>query len=202
MKTAVLVFFVAVCAALAAWFLKPEQIPVIQAPQLEKVQRIGILTTLKVSYANVIEFNEQTVQKIPWTQWKFTYGGTRVLLVARGECVIGTDLQSAVYEAMNVKNKTGVLVLAHPKVISARLNHGSKNNDSYFYAIDNTGVSALVADTEGQTKAINQALEKGQSEIEAGCAKPNLITAARKNAEAVLLPIILATGWSIDIVWR
>lgn len=202
MKTVFSIFFVAVFAALAVWILKPEQAPVFTPPALEKVQKIGTLTTLKINYANVIEFNKQAVQKVPWTQWKFAYGETRVLLVARGVCLIGTDLQSAIYERMNQKNKTGVLVLPNPKVISARLNHDSKTDGSYFYTIDNTGISALVAGTEEQTHAINQALQKGQRDIEASCAKPNLIATARKNAETVLLPIISATDWNFTIVWR
>ena len=56
--------------------------------------------------------------------------------------------------------------------------------------------------TEQQTKAMNSALQKGQSEIEASCARPELIEAARKSAEAVLVPTLSATGWKVAVVWR
>jgi hypothetical protein len=49
---------------------------------------------------------------------------------------------------------------------------------------------------------MNLALQKGQSDIEAACAKPDLMTAAQKNAETVLQPVVSATGWKISIVWR
>jgi hypothetical protein len=49
---------------------------------------------------------------------------------------------------------------------------------------------------------MNLALQKGQSDIEAACAKTDLMTAAQKNAETVLQPVVSATGWKISIVWR
>lgn len=163
---------------------------------------MGTLVSLKVNYANVIEFNKRATQDIPWTQWELRFGETRVLLVARGECLIGTDLKLAKYEQSTSGTKTATLVAPNPKVISARLNHDPKSGGSYFYAASSTGLVALVPGSEEQTKATNSALQKGQSEIEASCAKPELLEAARKSAEAVLLPTISATGWKVAIVWR
>ena len=163
---------------------------------------MGTLVSLKVNYANVIEFNERVTQDIPWTQWELRFGGTSVLLVAKGECLMGTDLKLAKYEQSATAVKTATLVVPHPKVISARLNHDPKSGGSYFYAISRNGIVALVPGTEGQTKAMNSALQKGQSEIEASCARPELIEAARKSAEAVLLPTVSATGWKVAVIWR
>ena len=86
--------------------------------------------------------------------------------------------------------------------MSARLNHDAKAGGSYFYAVTNDGVAALLPGTAGQTKAMNRALAKGQSEIEATCATPDLLAAAKRSAEAVLQPTISATGWKIKTVWR
>jgi len=202
MKNTFVIVLVACLSAVAAWQLKPEKEQVPSPPPLVSVQEMGTLVSLKVNYSNVIEFNERVTQDIPWTQWELRFGGTRVLLVARGECLIGTDLKLAKYEQSVAALKTATLVVPNPKVISARLNHDPKQGGSYFYAMSSSGIVALVPGTEGQTKAMNSALQKGQSEIETSCAKPDLVEAARKSAEAVLLPTVSATGWKIAVVWR
>ena len=98
MQNILITLLLAALAALAAWKLKPEKEQVPAAPPVVSVQEMGTLATLRVNYANVIEFNERITQDIPWTQWEFRFGGTSVLLIARGECLIGTDLQAAKYE--------------------------------------------------------------------------------------------------------
>lgn len=172
------------------------------APPVVSVQEMGTLVTLRVNHANVIEFNEKITQDIPWTQWEFRFGGARVLLIARGECLIGTDLQAAKYEQVLPATKTATLILPNPKVITARLNHDPKTGGSSFYTVDNNGIAALIPGTEGQTKAMNRALQKGQGEMETACSKPELMSAARKSAESVLQPAVSATGWKINIAWR
>jgi hypothetical protein len=196
------ILLIASLSALAAWQLKPEKAQLPPAPALVSVQEMGALVSLKVNYANVIEFNERVTRDIPWTQWELRLGGTRVLLVARGECLIGTDLKQAKYEPSDATTRTATLVLPQPTVISARLNQDANSGGSYFYAVSSTGIEALVPGSDGQTKAINSALQKGQRDVEASCAKPELIEAARKSALAVLLPTVSATGWKVAVVWR
>lgn len=193
---------VAGLSAVAAWKFKPDKEQPPPPPPLISVQEMGTLVSLKVNYANVIEFNKRITKDIPWTQWELRFGGTRVLLIARGECLIGTDLKLAKYEQSATDSKTATLVAPHPKVISARLNHDPKTGGSVLYEASTKGIVALVPGTEEQTKAINLALQKGQSDIEASCAKPELIEAARKSAEAVLRPTVSATGWKVAIAWR
>lgn len=211
MKSSFVIALVAGLSAFAAWQLKPQkQAPPPAPPPLVSVQAMGALVSLRVNHANVIEFNERVTQDIPWTQWELRLGGTRVLLVARGECLIGTDLTLARYEfpaaasPANTGTATHIatLVLPQPKVISARLNHDADHGGSYFYSVSSQGVVALVPGTESQTRAVNRALQKAQSEIEASCARPELIDAARKSAEAVLRPAVAATGWQVAVVWR
>jgi hypothetical protein len=189
-------------SAVAAWKMKPEKEQLPPPPPLVSVQEMGSLVSLKVTYANVIDFKKPVTQDIPLTSWELRLGGSRVLLIARGECLIGTNLKLAKYEQSAVDAKTATLVVPHPKVISARLNHDPKTGGSSLYEASTNGVVALVPGTEEQTKAVNLALQKGQSDIEASCAKPELIEAARKSAEAVLLPTVSATGWKIAIAWR
>ena len=202
MNSTFVVVLVASLSAVAAWKLKPEKEQAPPPPPLVSVQEMGTLVSLKVNYANVIEFNKRATQDIPWTQWELRFGETRLLLVARGECLIGSDLKLAKYEQSTTGTKTATLVALNPKVISARLNHDPKSGGSYFYAASSTGLVALMPGSDEQTKLTNSALQKAQSDIEASCAKPELLETARKSAEAVLLPTISATGWKVAIVWR
>lgn len=203
MTRALPILLIASLSALAAWQLKPAKAPLLPPPPaLVSVQEMGSLVSLKVNYANVLEFNERVTRDIPWTQWELRLGGTRVLLVARGDCLIGTDLKQAKYELSDPAAQTVTLVLPQPTVMSARLNHDAKNGGSYFYAVSSTGIDALVPGSDGQTTAINSALQKGQRDVEASCAKPALIDAARNSAEAVLRPAVSATGWKVAVVWR
>ena len=202
MNSTFVVVLVASLSAVAAWKLKPEKEQAPPPAPLVSVQEMGTLVSLKVNYANVIEFNKRATQDIPWTQWELRFGETRLLLVARGECLIGTDLKLAKYEQSTTGTTTATLVAPNPKVISARLNHDPKSGGSYFYAASSTGLVALMPGSDEQTKLTNSALQKAQSDIEASCAKPELLETARKSAEAVLLPTISATGWKVAIVWR
>jgi hypothetical protein len=202
MQNTLITLLLAALAAVTAWKLKPEKEQVPTAPPVVSVQEMGTLATLKVNYANVIEFNDRITQDIPWTQWELRFGGTRVLLLARGECLIGPDLKTAKYEQLSPANKTATLILPSPKVITALLNHDPKTGGSSFYTVDNNGIAALIPGTDNQTKAMNRALQKGQSEIEAACSRPEQMISARKSAEAVLQPVVSTTGWKINIVWR
>jgi hypothetical protein len=202
MQNTLITLLLAALAAVTAWKLKPEKEQVPAAPPVVSVQEMGTLATLKVNYANVIEFNDRITQDIPWTQWELRLGGTRVLLIARGECLIGPDLQAAKYEQLSPADKTATLILPSPKVITARLNHDPKTGGSSFYTVDNNGIAALIPGTDNQTKAMNRALQMGQSDLEAACSRPEQAISARKSAEAVLQPVVSATGWKITIVWR
>ena len=56
-------------SAAAVWKLKPEKEQLPPPPALVSVQEMGTLVSLKVNYANVIEFNERVTKDIPWSQW-------------------------------------------------------------------------------------------------------------------------------------
>ncbi len=87
----------AALAAAAAWTLGSRRAapPAPASPPLAAVESLGDLVSVRVRYANVIEFHRTMTQGIPWTRWELPIGETRVLLVARGDCLVGTDLRAA-----------------------------------------------------------------------------------------------------------
>lgn len=171
-------------------------------PPLMSLEQMGHLVTVKVNYANVIEFTENFTQDIPWTQWELRLGSSRVLLVARGDCLVGTDFRLAKYQEVNETSRSAVLVLPSPKPISARVSHDPREKGgSYFYAITGTGIEPIIPGSNNRTKAMDAALGKAQQEIERTCGGAEVLITAKKNAEAVLLPAFLASGWKVKLRW-
>lgn len=172
-------------------------------PALVAVEGMGHLVSVRVRHANVIEYTEQLTQGIPWTQWELRLGGTRVLLVARGDCLVGTDLRQARYEAVDAQARTAVLLLPGPAVISARVDHGPRDQGgSYFYAVQGTGIEPLLPGSGNRTRAIDAALAQAQRDVERSCSAEPMLATARENAEAVLTPLLAATGWNVQLGWR
>lgn len=189
---------------LGMWLLgpKPKELPPPQLP-LISLQKMGHLVSVKVNYSDVIEFTEKRAQDIPWTQWELRLGGTKVLLVAKGDCTVATDLRLAKYERINSEARTLTVSLQTPKPIVARVNHASrKSGGSYFYAIKNEGLEPLIPDSSNRTRAINNALTRAQQEVERVCNQADVIATAKKNTEGVLTPTFQAVGWKPTFSWK
>lgn len=172
------------------------------APVLS-VEKLGRLLSLQVNYSDVIEFDAKRTQDIPFTQFELRLGGTKVLLVARGDCTIGTELSGARYENVNAAAKTLKLVLPAKPVLAARISHEPRDKGgSYFYAISTHGLEQLIPDSSNRVRATDAALAKAQASLKALCASPQFIDEARKNAEQVLRVALAATGWTPAFEWR
>jgi len=190
--------------AIAMWIFGPQKIEVRPPPQapLMSLEQMGHLVSVKVNYSNVIESFEKRAQDIPGTPWELRLGGTKVLLVARGDCLVGTDLRLAKYQEVDQSKRSADLVLPAPQTISARVNHASRENGgSYFYAITNSGIEPIVPGSNNQTKATDTALRQAEQDIAKVCSGVDVIATAKKNTEAILLPTFSASGWKINIRW-
>ncbi|CAN7670515.1 DUF4230 domain-containing protein [Acidovorax sp. LjRoot117] len=172
-------------------------------PALLTLEDMGHLVSVKVRYANVIEFTQQITQGIPWTQWELKLGGTQVLLVARGDCLVGADMRQARYEAVDAAARTAVLRLPAPVTLSARVQHGPRDQGgSYFYAVQGTGIEPLIPGSASHTQAIDTALQRAQQDVERTCQASSTVATAKENAEAVLKPLFAATGWTVQVRWQ
>lgn len=197
---------VAAGAALGAaglWLVLHKPAAPVPPPALLALEDMGHLVSVKVRYANVIEFTQQITQGIPWTQWELKLGGTQVLLVARGDCLVGADMRQARYESVDPAARTAVLLLPRPATVSARVAHGPRDQGgSYFYAVQGTGIEPLIPGSANRTQAIDTALQRAQQDIERTCEAASTVATARDNAEAVLKPLFTATGWAVQIRWQ
>lgn len=181
---------------------KPESKLPAQTP-LISLEKMGHLVSVKVNYADVIEFTEQRTQEIPWTQWELNLGGTKVLLIARGDCTIATNLRAAKYQNIDAEKRTFTLLMPEPKPMQIRVNHEPREKGgSYFYAITSEGLEPLIPDSSNRSLAINNSLAFAQKQIERSCNRPQIIALAKKNAEDVLNATFQATGWKPTYAWQ
>lgn len=191
----------AALGVLGVWLLRPAPAPP-QAPVLA-LEKMGHLVSLRVNYADVIEFTEKRTLDIPWSQWEVPLGGTRVLLIARGDCTVATDLRSATYEAVDEVNRSLTVVLPAPQTLQARVNHEPDHaTGSYFYAISNQGIEGLIPDTSNRTRAIDNALSLAQRQVALACANQEVLASAKGNAEDLLRATFQAIGWTPSFTWR
>lgn len=201
-----LLFAAVVAAALGAagmWWAVLQPAAPVPPPALLAVEGMGHLVSVKVRYANVIEFTQKITQGIPWTQWELRLGGTQVLLVAKGDCLVGADMRKARYEAVDPATRTAVLWLPAPSTLSARVNHGPRDQGgSYFYAVQGTGIEPLIPGSANRTQAIDTALQRAQQDMERACQAGTTLATAKENAETVLKQLLAATGWSVQVRWQ
>jgi hypothetical protein len=188
----------------ATWLFrpKPPEAPPPQAPIIS-LEKMGQLVSVKVNYSDVVEFTEKRTLDIPWSQWELRLGGTKVLLVARGDCTVATNLSEAKYEQVNAEKRVLTIALPLPKPLQARINHDAREKGgSYFYAITNLGIEPIIPDSTNRTQAVNNALVWAQKDVERVCVQQHVLDAAKQNAENVLSATFQATGWTPTFVWK
>lgn len=173
------------------------------APPQLSTENLGELVTLRLRYANVLEFFQKRAQDIPLTPYELRLGGTRVLMVVRGDCELSTDLQAARYEQIQPEAKALRVVLPAPRMRPPRISHAAREaGGSYFYAVTSEGLEVLVPNSANHKAAINNGWAAAETDIGRYCSAPQWIAEAKKNAETVLAPMFAAAGWSATFVWR
>ena len=193
-----------IIGALMMWLLvtKPTHKENAQFPMIA-LEKMGHLVSVKVNYSDVIEFTEKRNFDIPWTQLELRFGGNKVLLIAKGDCMIGTDLRYAKYLNTNTESRTVDVHLKIPKPIYARINHDSKQNGgSYLYEISSYGIEPIIPNSSNRIKAINNVYRFAEKEIKRTCNQVETINSAKINTEKVLSQTFIALGWKAKFIWQ
>lgn len=186
-----------------AFIQRPTPQPPAPPPPLISLEKMGHLVSLKMNYADVVDVNQPNAIDIPWTEREVRLGSTRVLLVARGDCTVATDLRQARYENIDNTKRTLTVVLPQPAPLQARLNHDTREKGgSYFYAVTEQGLQTIIPDARTRTGAMDKALATAQASVQAACSQPALLATARENAAAVLQATLSATGWTPEVTWE
>ncbi|HSK11288.1 MAG TPA: DUF4230 domain-containing protein, partial [Vicinamibacterales bacterium] len=183
----------------ATSLLRPkEELP----PPLLSLEEMGHLASVKVNVADIVEFTENRTFDIPWSSWEVRYAGTRVLLIVKGDCLVGTDLRAGRYESIDHANRTVTLVLPTPDILQARVNHSPpEQGGSRLYSLSNQGIEAFIPGNASRLKAVDAAMRIAQAKVEEAGRSPEVSRAAMQNAETVLTGSFTALGWTARIEW-
>jgi len=198
----ILLVAISAAAILFAFIRKPaeQEAP---PPPLVSLEKMGHLVSLRMNYSDVIEFTQPNAVDIPWSQWEVRLGGTRVLLVARGDCTVATDLRQARYEDVDARARTLSIVLPPPSPLQARISHEARDRGgSYFYAVTDQGLQAFIPSAQTRTDAMNNALATAQKAVQAACGQSTVLDTAKENAAAVMQATLGATGWTPTVIWE
>ncbi|MDM4766158.1 DUF4230 domain-containing protein [Pelomonas sp. SE-A7] len=197
--------FVVIAFALAvlAWqsFNRPPAPP--PPPPQISTEKLGELVMLRLHYANILEFFQKRAQDIPMTPWELRLGGTKILMVVRGDCEISTNLRAARYEQVQPGSKTLHVVLPAPRMLQPRVSHAAREaGGSYFYTVTDEGLQFFIPSNAHQVAAVNNGWAAAEKDIGKYCASPQWVAEAKKNAEQVLAPMFQAAGWTATFVWQ
>ena len=175
-----------------SYMSKPE---VVQRPVVT-FENMGHLVSLKMNYSDVLEYTKKRTQDIPITPYDLVLGSTRVLLIARGDCSIATDLREVKYAQINPETKQVTLSVPLPAPLTVRINHDPKDQGgSYLYNITKQGIEPLLPDSSNQKAAIDEVFSEAESNIRAACSTPDVIDQAKTNTVQVLEGMFDAVGW-------
>lgn len=187
--------------AAIAWRLKP--MATATPPSLVEIENMGHLVTVRVQFADVIDFTLPRAVGIPLSDYEIRYGGTTVLLIAKGDCSLATDLRLARYDKVDVAGRRLTVTLPSPVTIGARVNHAAPGQGgSRLYAVSNNGLEAFIPDPSNRNQAIEDAFRLAETRVSAACRNVDAIRQAKSNAESLLSSMYRSTGWNVTYQWR
>lgn len=159
--------------------------PTVSVPTVEQVQALAQLMTLRVPVADM-----QVVRLQGYT------GGASLILVSRGQVLIGTDLDQAHFEEVDQSARHAVLVLPEPSVQYAALDH----ERTTIYRIDRSGLWQFMPGDAGETALVNRAMRQAQVQLAAVLEDhPEYREQARQQAQQVIGRFFEAVGWEVEV---
>jgi len=156
-------------------------------PSIQQIREVGLLSTLSVEVADVREVHIDGVT-----------GSVRLILILRGDALLGVDLTKALVVSSDEGRKELVLQLPLPSVITCRLDTQS----SSVYRLDHTGLWAMHPQDELTTRLINNALSDAQQAVQHAAEREDLLDLSRRQTQVVIGRYVHAIGWNAQIRWQ
>lgn len=154
---------------------------------IDKLQPLSSLITARVEVADVIE-----------TTLNGYTGSLKAAILVKGDFLLGTDLASARFEAIDSARRTARLVLPAPAAASPRVDHARTR----VFSISTGGLWQIVPGDQATTAIINRAYADAQKIISAAAQDRALLDRSRHQAESVLRTFFSALGWEVEVRWE
>ena len=153
-------------------------------PTVVQLERLQQLVSTRVHVADVL------VGESRWLEgcWIIT-----------GDALLAVDMSNAEVKDRDEKARTATILLPHPAVLSARVDH----ERSQQWDIKSRSWIPLAGALLGDRRAIEeQAMRQAQRLVErAACTEDNAAT-ARRGVESLLAEFYRAVGWQVSVRWK
>jgi len=126
-------------------------------------------------------------------------GSMVVVVAAKGELVLGVDLQDAELVNVNQASRQATLVLPAPRLLDVHVDHGH----SRVLMISSHGLWQLLpADSAIDARLIDRAYAAAEQQLQTLQVPADALQRARRQAETVLQAFVGRLGWTLKFRWQ
>ena len=159
----------------------------ITQPSLEAIRALSELTVLEVDATEVVT-----------TSLKGYTGSTSVVVLVNGTLTYGVDLDQARTQRTNQTQQHLVVALPQPKVRDVIIHHGT----SQVLRSKRSGLWQLAIGPAREDEVLMTALAIGHDRFMSAATRDDLVSRAKRHAEAALAQFVSEMGWAIEIRWE
>ena len=159
----------------------------ITPPSLDAIRELSELTVLEIEATELV-----TTSLGGYT------GSTSVVVLVKGTLTYGVDLDQARYLQTNQAQQHLVVTLPQPKVRDAVIHH----HTSQVLRTERSGLWQLAIGPAREDEALMTALAIGHDRFMSAASRDDLVSRAKRHAEAVLAQFVSEMGWAIEIRWE
>jgi Protein of unknown function (DUF4230) len=153
-------------------------------PTIVQLERLQQLVSTRVHVADVL------VGESRWLEGSW---------IIQGDALLAVDMSRAEIKDRDEKARTATIVLPHPAVLSARVNH----ERSQQWDIKSRSWIPLAGSLLGDRRAIEeQAMRQAQRLVERAAGTEANKAAARQGVEGTLAEIYRGVGWQVSVRWK
>ena len=119
--------------------------------------------------------------------------------IVQGDALLAVDMSKAEVKDRDEKARTATIILPHPAVLSARVNH----ERSQQWDIKSRSWIPLASLVLGDRTAMEkQAMLQAQQLVERAAGSDSNKTTARQGVESMLAEFYRAVGWQVSVRWK
>jgi hypothetical protein len=153
-------------------------------PTLVQLESLQYLVSTRVHIADIL------VGESRWLEGSW---------IIQGDALLAVDMTKAEIKRKNEKTRTAVIVLHHPTVLSARVNHQKTQEWDIKSRTWIPLASSLLGDRTAMEK---QAMLQAQQLVERAAGSDSHKTTARQGVASMLAEFYQAVGWHVSVQWK
>jgi len=153
-------------------------------PTVVQLERLQQLVSTRVHVADVLVGESRWLERC----W-----------IIMGDALLAVDMSKAEVKERDEKARTATIILPHPAVLSARVNH----ERSQQWDIKSRSWIPLAGALLGDRRAIEQqAMREAQRLVERAAGTEDNAATARQSAASMLADFYQAVGWHVSVQWK